>query len=185
MSEPADKTVIAWTTQPNQDAAIDIATAIRRRDIQIRSRDRRLYLSAAIVAPSYAAVLWFLPDLRAEAAFGLALAIWLVWQTHQRSAARLEMGPVDLPCLVFLRRKLERERDVYLSMPKWALGPLVAGQLVILYTMFTNPRFSQAKLFPVGVAMFVGTAVVVLVVARRRWQREAAQIQRHLDVLSE
>ena len=189
MNEPPDDAArAAWSKHADEGRDIDLAStrvALRRQEAAIRRRDRIIYLSAAIIAPSWAATMWFLPDLRLTAAFGLALALWIAWQVHRRSAARLDSGAVDLPCVVFQRELLQREIALRRSMPKWYLIPVVAGQIVILITLFSNPRFSGSRFFALGIAMFLGTTIAVLGTAWRRWQSETAVLERERAGLGE
>jgi hypothetical protein len=53
--------------------------------------------------------------------------------------------------------------------------------LAITATLATNPRFTGSRLFPEGLVLFVGTVVVVLTVAWRRWRREALDLQHELE----
>jgi hypothetical protein len=103
---------------------------------------------------------------------------------YRRSGARLLRTPVDLPCLVFQRALLERERDLASSLPKWFLIPVAMFQVAIVATFATNPRFTTSQFYPEGLVLFVGTAGVTLVVIWRRWQRQAMALQRELDAIS-
>jgi hypothetical protein len=187
MSKPGDDGVRStWAKQTDQSLNVDLASAeanVRRRQAEIAKRDRMVYLSAFVIGPSMLAATWFRPDLRMASVPGLFIAVWLPWQMYRRSGARLPSTSVDLPCLAFQRALLERERDVARSMPKWYLVPLVVGQVAIAATLATNPRFTGSRFFPEGLVLFVGTVVVVLTVAWRRWRREALALQRELDAI--
>jgi hypothetical protein len=182
-----DRLRSAWAKETDQSLDVDLANAeanVRRRKAAIARRDRSLYLSAAIIGPSMAAAIWFLPDLRVAAVPGLLIAIWLPWQMHRRSAARLSGASTDLPCLDFQRSLLERERDLAMSWPKWFLVPVAVGQVAIIATLVTNPRFTGSPFFAQGLVLFVGTAGIVLVTAWRRFQREALELQRELEAIA-
>jgi hypothetical protein len=112
---------------------------------------------------------------------GLFIAVWLTWQIYRRSGARLLSAPADLPCLVFQRTLLERERDLAVSLPKWYLVPVAIGQLAIVGTLATSPRFTTSQFYPEGLVLFIGTAGMALVVIWRRWQRKAIELQRELE----
>ena len=189
MNEPLDDAArAAWSTHADESRDIDLAStraALRRREADVRRRDRIVYMSAAIIVPSWAVAIWFMPDLRMMAALGLALALWIVWQVYRRSAARLDPGAVDLPCIVFQQQRLKREIAFRRGMPKWYLIPVVAGQVVILVTLFSNPRFAGSRFFAPGVAMFLGSVIAVLVTAWRRWRSEVAELESELAGLSE
>lgn len=175
----------AWARQTNQSLDVDLNAEanVRRRRAEIARRDRRVYLSVAIIGPSWLYATWFMPDLRLASVTGLFVAVWLTWQIHQRSGARLLGTPVDLPCLVFQRALLERERDLVRALPKWILIPVAVGQVAIAATLATNPRFTTSEFFPEGLVLFIGTAGGALVVIWRRWQRQAWELQRELEAL--
>ena len=182
---PEDKVRSAWSAQPDREDGLDAATLItaKRRRAMIRERDWRLYGSAMIIIPSWAAAFWLMPDLRILATSGLALGIWLTWQLHRRSAARLGRSSRGLPCLAFQRDLLQRERDLYAAMPRWYVVPVVAGQAVIIYTLLTNPRFEKNEMFPIYLATFVGTVIAALMIAWRRWQRALVELDREIATL--
>ena len=176
----------AWKKQSDLAPDVDRAQLeanVRRRQGEVAKRDRIAYLSAAIIMPSYVAVIGFMPDLRPLATVGLVLGVWVTWQRYQRSGARLSRASTDLPCLDFQRALLKRERDFARSLPKWILAPLAVGQLAIVATLATNPRFTASQFFPEGLWLFVGTAGAALVIIWRRWQREALELQREIDGL--
>jgi len=186
MSDSDDRLRSAWSRQPDQSPDVDgthVEAGVRRRQREIAKRDRIAYLSAAIIIPAYAASLWFLPDLRLLSSASLLIGVWVTWQRYRRSGARLSKAPADLPCLEFQRALLERELDFARSLPKWILVPLVIGQLAIVATLTTNPRFTRSQFFHEGLFLFVGTAGVALVIIWRRWQREASELQREIDGL--
>jgi hypothetical protein len=157
--------------------------SVRRRQAEIAKRDRVLYLSAAIIVPSWLAAIWFLPDLRLVSVTGLCIGLWLIWQMYSRSGARLSGASVDLPCIAFQRALLECEHDLARSVPKRILVPLAAGQVAIAATLATSPRFTTSPFFPEGLVLFVGTAGVALAVIWRRWQRQALELQRELSAI--
>lgn len=181
-----DAVKAAWSKQRLLDGHVDLdraRAAIHRREAEIRRRDRIIYGCAAIIAPSWAAVMWFMPDLRVMAAIGFAVAVWIAVQMYTRSAARLGAMPLDAACVEFQRALLQRERDLWRAMPLVYLAPVVLSQAAILFALFTSPRFPRTPAFPLGVAAFIGSTVTVLAVASRRWRREAADAQRELDAL--
>jgi hypothetical protein len=177
----------AWATQTDPSLDVDLANAeanVRRRRTEIARRDRRVYLSVAIIGPSWLYATWFMPDLRLASVTGLFIAVWLTWQIYRRSGARLLSAPVDLPCLVFQRALLERELDLAASLPKWYLVPVVIAQVAIVATLATSPRFTTSQFYPEGLVLFVASAGVALVIIWRRWQRQAMELQRELEVIS-
>ena len=182
-----DRLRSAWAKQTDQSLDVDLANAeasVRRRRTEIARRDRRVYVSIAVIGPSWLYATWFMPDLRLASVTGLFIAVWLTWQMYRRSGARLLSAPVDMPCLAFQRALLERERDLAVSLPKWYLVPVVVGQMAIAATMATSPRFTTSQFYPEGLVLFVGTAGVALFVIWRRWQHRAMELQRELEAIS-
>jgi hypothetical protein len=182
-----DRLRSAWAKQTDQSLDVDLANAeanVRRRQAEIARRDRIQHLSAAVGGSSWIAVIWFLPDLRLVSVTGLFIAVWATWQMYRRSGARVLGTPIDLPCLVFQRALVERERDMAVSLPKWYLVPVIAGQVAIAVTLATSPRFTTSQFYPEGLVLFVGTAGVALFVIWRRWQRQAMQLQCELEALN-
>lgn len=183
-----DRLRAAWAKQTDQSLDVDLANVevnVRRRRAEIARRDRRVYLSVAIIGSSWLYATWFMPDLRLASVTGLVIAVWVTWQTYRRSGARLSGAAVDLPCLVYQRALLERERDLAVSLPKWYLVPLAVGQAAIAATMATSPRFTTSQFYPEGLVLFLGTAGVALIVIWRQWQRQAMELQRELEAISE
>jgi hypothetical protein len=183
---PEDKVRSAWSAQSDRDEGLEPAmvmmTAERRR-ATIRLRDWRLYSSAIIIIPSWAAAFWLMPDLRVLATSGMVLGLWLTWQLHRRSGARLDFASLDRPCIAFQRELLQRERALYSAMPKWWLLPVVVGQAVIVVTLLTNPRFEKGGVFGLYLSVFIGTVITVLIIARRRWQKEVVELDREIAAL--
>ena len=93
-----DRLRSAWAKQTDQSLDVDLANAeanVRRRRAEIARRDRRVYVSAAVIGPSWLAATWFMPDLRLASVTGLFIAVWLTWQMYRRSGARLLSTSVD------------------------------------------------------------------------------------------
>ena len=188
MSESGDNRFRSeWAKQTDQSLDVDPANAeanVRRRRAEISRRDRTVYGSFAIIGPAWLYASWFMPDLRLASVTGLFIAVWLTWQIYRRSGARLLSAPANLPCLDFQRTLLERERDLAVSLPKWYLVPVAVGQLAIVVTLATSPRFTTSQFYPEGLVLFIGTAGMALVVIWRRWQRKAMELQRELEAFA-
>ena len=168
-----------WTASPDdmRRRVDDLTTQIRRRDLGI-------YVSGAVIVPSWAAVIWFLPDLWMMAGAGLAAAVCVLYQLRKRSAARAI--PSDLagrPCLEFHRRLLERERDLYRKMPVWFLLPVGLSQIPILLSLLTSARFPHTPLAVMFVLALMGSGIAALVVGRNKWHHEAIALQREIESL--
>jgi hypothetical protein len=162
---------------------------IRRRvgDVEkhARRRDRGLYACAAVIIPVWAAVMWWLPDLRVTAAISMAAACWIAGQAYKRSAARsasVDLAPV--PGLDFYRASLERERDVHHSLPVWFVPPVVMSTTAIVVGFLMTPRFPHGPaLFGVVAWIACGTCAA-LVVGIRKHRREAKRYQALIDALN-
>jgi hypothetical protein len=177
----------AWAKQSETGDDVDLDRArrtLRQREAEIRRRDRIMYACAAIIAPSWAVVMWFMPDLRLVAAIGFATAVWVSAQMYRRSAARLPPVSIAVACTDYQAEWLGRERDLYLAMPKWYLIPVGLSQLAIVVALFTSPRFPQTSGLILGAALMVGSAAAVLFGAGRRWRRLAMELQRELDAIN-
>ena len=182
-----DRVRSAWAKQTNQSLDVNPGNTesnVRRRQAEIVRRDRIQHLSAAVGGASWLAAIWLLPDLRLVSVTGLFIGVWVTWQMYRRSGARLLSAPIDLPCLVFQRALLERERDLASSLPKWFLIPVAIFQVAIVATFATNPRFTTSQFYPEGLVLFMCTASVTLIVIWRRWQRQAIELQRELEAIS-
>src|SRR2546430_16767109 len=116
-NEPHDEHLKRWQRQPLEGRTPSAADVRRRIDelaTKVRRRDLVMYLSGAVIVPSWAAVMWLFPDLRFTAGAALATAVWLVYQLRMRSAAQGVTG--DLaggPSLGFHRGLLRRESGLY------------------------------------------------------------------------
>lgn len=183
---PDDPVRTAWSHQPAASGPVDLERARQRqqeREFEIKKRDRIAYLCATIIAPAWAAVMWFMPDLRMVAAFCFVAAVWVPAFVYWRSGARLTPA-ADATCVSYQVELLQRELTFRLAMPRWYLLPIALSQGAILAGLFTSPRFPQTAMLFWGAAAMVGTAVGVLGVAHKRLRREASALQTELRLLS-
>ena len=161
---------------------------IRRRvgDIEkfARRRDRGFFACAAVIISTWAAVMWWLPDLRVTAAISMAAACWIAGQAYKRSAAR--NVPVDLasaPGLDFYRASLERERDLNHALPVWFVPPVVLSTTAIVAGFLTTTRFPHGPaLFGVLAWIVCGTCAALLVGIRKS-RRETKRYQALIEAL--
>lgn len=176
----------AWSNQPDEGGDIDLGQARRAqaaREAEVRRRDRVAYLCALIIAPSWAAAMWFMPDLRVVAAMCFVVAVWVPVQVYVRSGARVTPDN-DGTCASYQQALLQRELAFCRTMPRWYLLPIALSQAAILWALFTSPRFPQTAQLVWGAAALIGTAATVLIMARQRFLRQAASLQRELDLLN-
>ena len=119
--------------------------------------------------------------------FGLILlaVLYMVWQTHKRSPFRRvpeEMGLVS--CLEFLRRELERRRDLHRSVWRWGLGPALPGLVVLMVGLarMGHGRHSVRDLVAFNLMSGV-IAVFAFAYAWRESQWRALKLQDQIDEL--
>lgn len=183
--DPNDPIRAAWSHQPGVTAAVDLERARQqqqKRESEIKKRDRVAYLCATIIAPSWAAAMWFLPDLRVVAAVGFLVAVWVPLVVYSQSGARVTPD-ADGTCLSFQQALLQRELAFCEAAPRWYLLPIALSQPVILSALFTSPRFPRTAMLFWGAAVMAGTAITILVVARKRFIRQASELRLELQVL--
>jgi len=156
----------------------EIRRRVREVEQHARRRDRGFFACAAVIIPSWAAVMWWLPDLRVTAGISMAAACWIVSQAYIRSGAR--NVPTDLasaPSLDFYRTSLERERDLYRALPVWFVPPVVLSSTAIVLGFLTTTRFPHnTALFAVLAWIVCGTCVA-LFAGIRNSRREARRYQ--------
>lgn len=171
-----------WQSEKAAVNTTDVRAMIERRLGEHRRRWWRFWASFAVIVPGWIAAFWLLPELRPVAAVGVIVAAWLAWQVSRRDPAR-RVDATELPCVAFARQQLSRERDFYLSIPKWHFSAVLVGQVAIVATLLTNPRFEKNALFAASLTVFIGTVIGVLVFAFRRSRRIVRDIDREMAVL--
>ena len=150
-----------------------------------RRRDRGLYACAAIIIPAWAAVMWWLPDLRVTAAVSMAAACWIAGQAYKRSAARsMSAALASAPGVDFYRASLERERDVYQALPVWFVPPVVLSSTAIVVGFLTTTRFPQGPALFGFLAWFACGTGAALVFVIRNSRREVRRYQALIDALN-
>ncbi|MCU1233502.1 MAG: hypothetical protein JWP63_1469 [Candidatus Solibacter sp.] len=172
---PNDDPMKIWQEQPVEGTAISM-DEIRRRagrfEYRIRSRNKREYLGAAIVAIMFTFYLFHFSDwaIRVGSLLVLAGTAYVVAQLYRRSSPLALPGELGLTGSVeFYRRELVRQRDLLRSVWSWYLAPLVPGLLVI----------SKGKI--------VTLAINVLVFGGVWWinQRAADRLTRQIEELDQ
>ena len=184
MSEPIDEAARrAWQGQAGVRTSTAIGVAIGQRLARHRRRIRRFWASAAIIVPGWMTAFWLYPDLRPVAAVGLMLAGWLSWQIVRRDPGRRSPNGVGLPCAAHERAVLARERDFYLTAPRWYLAPVLIGQAAIVATLLTSSRIERNAIFAGWLSAFLATVIVVLTVAFRRARRIVRELELEIIAL--
>lgn len=162
----------------------EIRRKVRDIEDRARGRDRGMYVCAAIIIPSWAAVMWFLPDLRATAVVAMAAACWIVSQTYKRSAARMVApDPARAASVDYYRASLERERDLNRGLPVWFVPPVILSSAAIILGFLTTPRFPHTPAL-LGVLVWIagGTAAAVIIGIRKS-RRETKRYQQLIDAV--
>jgi hypothetical protein len=183
--DPDDPVKAAWSRQPAASVAVDLERARqqrKKREAEIKKRDRMAYFCATIIAPSWAAAMWFMPDLRIVAAVGFLVAVWVPFVVYSQSGARVTPD-ADGTCLSFQQALLQRELAFCEAAPRWYLLPIALCQPLILSALFTSPRFPRTAMLFWGAAVMATTAIAVLVMARKRFMRQASELRLELQVL--
>jgi hypothetical protein len=170
----------AWQGRPA--AAARPGEAIRRSLQERRRRSRAFGISAAIIVPGWIAAFWLFPDLRALAGAGLAVSAWLAWQMYRRSATATPPAAYE-SCLAFEMAELARDRSFHHRMPRWFFSAVIAGQVAIVVTLLTNPRFEKNAMFTGSLTVFIVTVIAVLTFAYRRSRRIVADLDREIALL--
>jgi hypothetical protein len=182
---PDDPVRAAWSRQPAAGGAVDLGRArvkLQKREAEIKKRDRMAYLCATIIAPSWAAAMWFMPDLRVVAAVGFLVAVWVPLVVYSQSGARVTPD-ADGTCLSFQQALLQRELAFCEAAPRWYLLPIALSQPVLISALFTSPRFPRTAMLFWGAAVMATTAVTVIAFARQRFIRQASELRLELQVL--
>jgi hypothetical protein len=145
----------------------------------------RFWGSAAIIVPGWLATFWFLPDLRVLATVSLLVGAWLMAHAYRRLPRPASRQRREEPCAAFEILRLSRERDFYRSFPQRLLPAILAGQVAIVATLLTNPRFEKTPQFGVWLSLFVITVIVALAVIYRHSRSVAGELDRELALLEQ
>lgn len=197
MSDPIDETARrAWQGRELESAPGKPAVNVDRYLLERRRRRRRFVVSAAIIVPSHIAAFWLLPGLRPVAAIGLGVGACLSWFVLRRAAP--PRRDAAMPCIAYQASVLEGERDFHRSMPKYLI-PVIIGQIAIVVTLLTNPRFNKnavsadaltagrfAELnagFAMLLTLFVVATVAILLFVAGRSRRILREVEQELAIL--
>ena len=152
------------------------ADALHRR---VRRRNRREYLTAALLVPLFGWIGWMSGDALMQLACvtliaGIAL---VVWNLSRRSAQPMpEATALAVPALAFHRAQLVRQRDALRNVWRWYLAPFIPGVVLFLAAIWHASRAHQSVAATlVGVvptaaivaAVFVGIHLINRAAARR------------------
>ena len=128
----------AWQDQTRDDRRFtpdELAAAGARIERTVRGRNLRELIAGALVIPCFAAIAVLGGDAVTQLGGGLvALGTLVVLATIWRRG-RTGPRPADLAAdgLTWQIAELTGERDLLRSVPRWYLGPLVPGMIVLLW----------------------------------------------------
>jgi membrane protease YdiL (CAAX protease family) len=196
MSDPIDDSARrAWQGTGPEDGRTRPVN-IERHLLEQRNRKRRFLASAAIIVPSHIAAFWLLPDLRSLAVGGLMVGACLGWLVWRRG--RLPQRDAAMPCATYQVNVLESEREFHRAMPKYLI-PVVVGQIAIVLTLLTNPRFNKnavsaealtagrfAELgtsFAMLLTLFIVAVIGILLFIAGRSRRMLREVEQELAIL--
>lgn len=173
----------AWQGQASAPGGDQAARLVEQRLREQGRQVRRFLGSAAVIIPSWLAVLIWFPDLRPVAMVGLAAGAGLGWQVYRRTRPVARPESAGLPCAAFQVEALTRERDFQRSISGWGLVPVVVAQLAIVATLVLNERFEKNPAFVGSLSAFIIVIVAVLAFVVRRGRRTMAELDREIAVL--
>jgi hypothetical protein len=152
---------------------------------QIRWRNVREYLGAALAALLQGFFFVRSHDIFFRAAFGLLIAglVWVVIQIRRKGTARsLPSALGASTCVQFFRGELERQRDLVANVWPWYLAPLVPG--FVLYTLAYAVAFPHPAQLA-GLALLDAIVATVFLYIWKLNRRAARSLQRLIDELPE
>ena len=184
-----DHAQATWQQQPLEafrPSLDDLRSRAARFERQVRWRNAREYVGAALAAVCMAVIFWRTPDAltRVGAVLNVAGLAYVAWQLHGRGSARrppAEFGRTT--GIEFLTQDLARQRDLLRGVWRWYLGPLVPGLAVLLAAAAVRAGGDIRTAWAIG-----GTVVVVVLVFVAVWRlnaRAAQRLQVRLDRLGD
>lgn len=190
MSEPRDVRTL-WQTQPAEGGPMsidEIRSRARALDGKVRRQDAIMMLSGVINTAAFAAVMWYLPQLRIVAAIVIATVLAIIVQYVRRRPSRRQAVD-DLtssalnPCVEFYRHALVRKRDMAGQLWAWFLPPAIVGQVALIAGFVIAPPNVPRRMILMALPFWILTDVIIFVFGWRNAQREAKKMQRELDSL--
>lgn len=174
-----------WKNQEVETMQLSLDELRRRTNAfyrRIHRRNIREYAGCALAIGIFGFFFAVVPRAVPRVAFALIVAgaIYVAVQLYRRGSARsapAEMGYST--CVGFLRRELERQRDLLESIWSWYLGPFIPGMALLLgWGLAAGPnRWFPAVYGCFAIAGFWGIA--------KMNQTAARHLQRQIEELSE
>ena len=191
MTHPDDELKELWQTQPiphselKMDALLGKATTFQSK---IRKRNLAEYVAGAFVAAFFGRLAVVEGPLLVRVGalltvVGTAVILTNIWlRGHAAPEPAAAVPTAEL--LAWHQRELERQMQLLLQVPRWYVGPLIPGNLLILVgAVLESPLPYPGPLIGFGIS-FVGCSVVVgfILWANRRAARE---LKKQIDELKE
>ncbi len=150
---------------------------------QVSHRNMREYLTAALVAVFFGYCMVRAHEILLRAAFAVWIAglAYMAFQLHRKASANpLPWTLGAVPCVLFYRGELERQREALADVWSWYLSPLIPGFAVytlgfLLHYPYWWSLAAMAVIDGVAAALFFGI-----------WklnERAAGSLQRRIDEL--
>lgn len=189
--QPQDIRTI-WQQQDVEISAmtlLEIRERARAFDVKIRRRNLREYIAATFVIPAWGWLAWSAPNGMSRLGLILILAssCFTLWQIKKRGPvnATLPEGQPS-PVIDAYLQALTRRRDFALSMPRWALLPIVPGT-ALLFLGRLRELWVPGQEVTDDVRMLVMGALGWVLIAYILWLRAslaASKFQREIDELN-
>jgi hypothetical protein len=173
-----------WQDQPAAPITISIDELrehSRRLTRRVNRRNLREYAAAVVAAIAFVPTAWFAPLrlMRIGSVLSLAAVTFVVYHLHRYGAAQTLPAEMALTSgLAFLRRELERQRDLLRGVWKTYLLPMAPG-LILMYLapVLAHPERAWRAFWP-----FAATVVFFVFVGELN-RRVAKKIQARIDSL--
>lgn len=183
-SRPEQNLQSVWQSQPPEGIHMSL-DEIRRRagklERRIYWRNGREYIAALAVVVFFGYQLLGTRDVVMGVGFGLVIAgmLYLMAHLHRQGSWRGMPAEMGLASGVeFLRRELERQRNLLERTGRWYLAPLVPGLVVITAgAALRNPQHGLI------LAAYAAPVALVFIFVWRLNQRAAQRLQRSIEEL--
>lgn len=175
----------AWQGHRSAVDPTAVARMVEQRVQERRRQTIRFVASAAIIVPSWIAIFWLAPDLRPVSSVGLmvgAVLGGLQLRRHRQAAASAQSAGAS--CAAYQANALRQERDFHQLLSTWGMLAMLAGQVAIVTTLLTNPRFEKNPFFAGSLTAFIFAVVAVLAFVFRRARKMVGELDQELSALA-
>ena len=184
IDRPENDLCMTWQEQAvmlrpvNIDDLVARARAFQRK---IRWRNRLEFAAVLIGAAAYLVYIWMFdnPWIRVGSLLFVFGGLSIIYQLHRRASSKTV--PAGANCAEFHWRELQRQRDAFLSIMRWYVGPLIPGAVVFNIGIATSHPWGPLVILSIAAVLWGGTGL--LVYKLNQWG--ARKLQREVDDLSE